>query len=287
MGKASKVKAEFLEASDSVELLQVLKDVADMRYHSLAQEKGAFYRFSATFVEFFRLLRYTDVYHPLVSNRNEKTMIVVVTTEEGFVGDLNSKIANRAAQEIGKYDDVTIVTVGKKGVAKLSGLGVTSDKIFEDISGTDHYDLSVMIKDYVVEHIMSGAVGRCVCIYPWPKEMGIVRARVVKLLPCDFIVEQQQQWQERKVEKFDRVIEESDPIDIIGFLADLWLSAKLYEIMYEMSLAAASAQTQQLESSVDKMNKEREAVKLRYRKAKKADIDTSLRETFVAKLMSK
>lgn len=286
MGKANKVKGEFLEVKESVELLQVLKDVADMRYHALAQEKGAFYRFGASFVEFFRLLKYTEVAHPLVSNDNENVVIIAVTTEEGFVGDLNSKIVNRTIEEMKKYPGAKVVTVGKKGVGKLKQAGIDSDKTFVDISGINHYELSVMIKDYVVENVMNGSIGRCLCIYPWPKEMGVVRARVVKLLPCEFIVQQQQEHQEQSIENFDRVIEESDPVDIIGFLADLWLSSKLYEIMFEMSLAAASAQTQQLETSVDKMKKESDVVKLRYRKARKTDIDTSLRETFVAKLMS-
>lgn len=283
MGKASKVKAEFLEVRESVELLQVLKDVADMRFHALAAEKGAFYRFGASFSEFFRLLRYSEVRHPLVSNDNEKTAVVVVTTEEGFVGDLNSKVVNKAVEELKKYPGAKVVTVGRKGVAKLEQAGIKSDEKFEDVFDIGHYDLSVLVKDFVVKHVMDGSIGRCVCIYPWPKDMSILRPRVVKLLPCEFILQQQTM---QSVEQFDRVIEESDPVDIIGALADLWTSSRLYEIMFETSVAAASAQTQQLEQSVDKMKKEREAVKLRYRKARKTDIDTSLREVFSARLMA-
>jgi hypothetical protein len=50
-------------------------------------------------------------------------------------------------------------------------------------------------------------------------------------------------------------------------------------------LAAAAAQTQQLDNSLGKMRKERDVVKLKYRKARRNDIDKSLREVFSARMM--
>jgi len=91
--------------------------------------------------------------------------------------------------------------------------------------------------------------------------------------------------QSQTIEKFRRVIEESDPVDMTGYLADLWLSSKVYEIFFDTNLAAAAAQSQQLDNSLGKMRKERDVVKLRYRKAKRGDIDKSLREVFSARMM--
>ena len=51
-------------------------------------------------------------------------------------------------------------------------------------------------------------------------------------------------------------------------------------------LAAASAQTQQLDNSLGKMKKERDVTKLRWRKARRGDIDKSLREVFSARMMT-
>jgi F0F1-type ATP synthase gamma subunit len=72
---------------------------------------------------------------------------------------------------------------------------------------------------------------------------------------------------------------------MIGYLSNLWLSSKIYEIFYDTNLAAASAQTQQLDNSLGKMRKERDVVKLKYRKARRSDIDKSLREVFSARMM--
>ncbi|NTV28808.1 MAG: hypothetical protein HGA80_01880 [Candidatus Omnitrophica bacterium] len=282
MGKANKVKREMVEVRDLVDLVQVLKDIADMKFHDLFAKRGGFQRFGESFSEFFRLLRNTEVVHPLISNDNSNTCIVVITTEEGFVGDLNNKVVVRAIEEREHYPEAMFVTVGRKGVAKLEMMGVKNAKTFEEIAEKGMYEIAIQLKDFLVEQVMQGKIGKVLVVYPWPKDLQTVKARVVKLLPCEFIMQQQVQ----KVEQLAKVIEESDPLDIIGYLANLWISSKIYEIMFDTSIAAVSAQSQQLESSVGNVRKEAGAVKLKYRKARKGDIDKSLREVFSSRMMT-
>ncbi len=141
--------------------------------------------------------------------------------------------------------------------------------------------MAVEIKTYLVKEVMEGRVGKVVIVYPWPKDFTVTKPRAVKILPCEDLLPKQTQT----VEKFRRVIEESDSVDMTGYLADLWLSSKIYEIFFDTNLAAAAAQSQQLDSSLGKMRKERDVVKLKYRKAKRGDIDKSLREVFSARMM--
>ncbi len=283
MGKASKVKVEVGEVRELVDLVQVLKDVADMKYHALSTQKSKFNRFSESFTDFFNLVSFSSVKHPLVNNDNPKTAIVVISSERGFVGDLNSRVVARTLEEMEKYPDVILVGVGKKGVAKLDGMGYKIAKTWEDIEERGFYEVSVEIKNYLVKEVMEYRLGKVVLVYPWPKDYTVIKPRAVKLLPCEDLLSQQVQT----VEKFKQVIEESDSVDMTGYLADLWLSARIYEIFYDTNLAAASAQTQQLDSSLGKMRKERDVVKLRYRKARRGDIDKSLREVFSARMMVK
>ena len=80
MGKANKVKREMIEVRDLVELVQVLKDIADMKFRDLFARRGGFQRFGESFAEFFRLLEYTEIAHPLISNTNPNLCIVVITS---------------------------------------------------------------------------------------------------------------------------------------------------------------------------------------------------------------
>lgn len=282
MGKASKVKSEVIEVRDLNDVIQVLKDVADMKYFALSTQKDHFLRFNESFVDFFRLISFSSVRHPLVSNDYAGIAYLVVTTEQGFVGDLNTKVVTRAIQEKEKNPNAVFITIGRRGVGKMEQFGHKSINTFEDIDDQKNYELALKVKDYLVELIMSGKIGKISVVYPWPKEFGLIKPRLVRLLPCEHVLRKQAQLME--VSKY--VIEESDPVDTIGYMANIWLTSRLYEIFYDTALAAAAAQTQQLDNSATKMKKEVQLVRLKYRKAKRSDIDKSLREVFSAKMMA-
>ena len=282
MGKASKVKGEVVEVRDLNDVIQVLKDVADMRYFALSGQKTHFLRFNESFVDFFRLVAFSRVRHPLVSNDNAGIAYLVVTTEQGFVGDLNTKVVVRAVHEKEKNPDAIFITVGRKGVGKIEQVGYQSAKTFEDIDDQKRYELAISVKDYLVELIMTGKVGKISVIYPWPKEFTIIKPRMIRLLPCEHVLRRQA----RLMDTFKYVIEESDPVELVGYMANIWLTSRLLEIFSDTALAAAAAQAQQLDSSATKMKKEVQMVRLKYRKAKRGDIDKSLREVFSAKMMA-
>ena len=281
MGKASKVKVEVSEVRELVDLVQVLKDVADMKYHALSAQRVKFNRFNESFIEFFSLVSFSLVRHPLVANNNPKTAIVVITTERSFVGDLNSRVVQRAVEEKEKNPDAFFIVLGKKGVSKMDGMGQKAEKVWEEIEEKGFYEVSLEVKDYLVKEVMEGRLGKVIVVYPWPKDFTVIKPRSVRLLPCEDLLPKQTQ----SVEQFKQVIEESDALDMTGYLANLWVSSKIYEIFFDTNLSAASAQTQQLDSSLGKMKKERDAVKMKYRKAKRSDIDKSLREVFSARMM--
>jgi ATP synthase F1 gamma subunit len=281
LGKASKVKVEVGEVRELVDLIGVLKDVADMKYHAMMTQRVKFNRFNESFTEFFSLVGFSQIQHPLVSNSNPNSIILVISTERGFVGDLNSRVVGRAMEEKDKNPQAQFVVIGKKAVMKLESMGQKILKTWEDVEDRGFYEVAVDIKTYLVKEVMEGRMGRIILVYPWPKDYTTTKPRAVKLLPCEDLLPKQTQT----IEKFHQVIEESDPLDMTGYLADLWLSSKIYEIFFDTNLAAAAAQTQQLDSSLSKMRKERDVVKLKYRKAKRGDIDKSLREVFSARMM--
>jgi ATP synthase F1 gamma subunit len=281
MGKASKVKVEVGEVRDLVDLIQVLKDVADMKYHAMAAQRIKFNRFNESFTEFFSLVGFSEVKHPLVNNSNPKTIILVISTERGFVGDLNARVVGRAMEEKEKNPQSQFVVVGKKGVAKMDSMGQKMLKTYEDVEDLGFYEVAIDIKSYLVKEVMEGRIGKVIVVYPWPKDYTVTKPRAVKLLPCEDLLPRQNLAAERQ----HQVLEESDPLDMTGYLADLWLSSKIYEIFFDTNLAAAAAQTQQLDMSLGKMRKEQQVVKLKYRKARRSDIDKSLREIFSARMM--
>ena len=71
------------------------------------------------------------------------------------------------------------------------------------------------------------------------------------------------------MDAIEKVIEESDPLDIIGYLADMWLVCRIYEVLHDTSISEAAAQSQQLEASVQRMRKDKRGIAAAFTKARK------------------
>ncbi len=281
MGKANKVKIELRDAVEMVDLIQTLKDIADNKFYTLMNQKDKFRRFGETFVEFFRMISFTKATHPLIANKNPCVGILVVTIEGSFLGEFNNKIIRRALEEKEKHASVKFIAVGNKSVERLRQF--TPDmKVFSDMENVGLYETAVKVKDYLVDEIMNDRLGKVMVAYTWPKSLEIQKPRAIQLLPCVDLVSKQTQF----VDKVERIIEESTPSNVIGYLSNLWITTRIYEILVDTLIASTAAQTNFLEDSLDKMKKERNKTKMKYRKAKKGDIDKSLRETFSARMMT-
>lgn len=280
MGKANKVKKEFMDAVDMVSLVQMLKDVADNKFYTLMAQKDTFRRFGETFVEFFRMISLTKTKHPLITNSNPVVGILVATAEGSFLGEFNNKVMRRAMEEREKHPQSKFIVVGNKAVDRLKEF--TPDlKVFEDAEGRGLYETAVDVKNYLVDEIKNGRLGKVIVIYSWPKSFEIQKPRVLKLLPCDDLISKQAQH----VDSFEKVIEESNSSEVIGYISNLWITTRLFEILVDTIIASSAAQANFLNDCINNMKKERARIKLKFRKAQKGDIDKGLRETFTARMM--
>ncbi|HOY10476.1 MAG TPA: F0F1 ATP synthase subunit gamma [Candidatus Omnitrophota bacterium] len=282
MGKANKIKSDLEDITELVEIIQVLKDVADTKFHELATRKDRFARFGESFVEFFRMISLSTVRHPLVSNDNPNIGILGVTSEAGFMGDLNAKTIRAIVAEKERYPQGVLIIVGRKGAEKLAKVQPNM-KTFVNLEEVGLYEIAIRIKDYLVQEVMEDRLGKIVVVYPWSKTFNLQKPRTVKLLPCDELLIKQAEF----VDAIESVILESDAADIIGYLADMWLVCRIYEILHDSSISEAAAQSQQLEASVQKMKKDKKGIAAAFTKARKGDIDKGMREIFTARMMTK
>ena len=282
MGTASKVKVELSETAEILDLIQTLKDVADNKYFSLIAEKEQFRRFSESFTDFFRMLSFAKVKHPLVANDNPTVGILVITIEGSFLAGFNNNIIRRAMQEKDKHEgaNVRFIGVGDKCEDQLSQ-HTSNLKMFREMEATGYYETAVAIKEYLIDEIMNDRLGKVHICHAYPKNFDTQKYRSNKLLPAQEMIQIQDQF----VDAFENTIQESNSESIVEFLANLWVTTRIYEILVDTTIASAAAQSSFLEDRVEKMKKEKQKVQMRYRKARRADIDKALRETFTARSM--
>jgi len=281
MGKANKVKYELRDSVEMVDLVQTLKDVADNKYFSLASQKDQFRRFGESFAEFFRLISLTKAEHPLIKNDNDTVGLLVVTIEGSFLGQFNNSIIRRALEQREMFKKTRFIAVGDKAVDQLSAYD-SNLKLFAGMESVGYYETAIGVKDFLVDEIMNNRLGRVIVCHSWPKSFEVQKTRVNKLLPCVDLLSKQAQY----VRVIEDVIEESESRDLIGYLSNLWLTTRLYEILIDTTIASAAAQSSFLEERVDKLRKDTKKIHLKYQKARKGDIDKSLRETFTARMLA-
>ncbi|MBP9854356.1 MAG: F0F1 ATP synthase subunit gamma [Candidatus Omnitrophica bacterium] len=281
MGKAIKVRNDLTDSIALVGLVQTLKDIADNKFYTLMAQKDQFRRFGESFVEFFRLLSFSKVKHPLISKDNPKLGIIVVTVEGSFLAQFNNSIVRLAFREKDKHEQVQFIGVGDKCAEPL-GKHTPNLKIFPSMEKAGLYETAVAIKDYIIPEVMSGRLGKIMICHAWPKSFDTQKFRATWLLPCEEIVVQRSQF----VDEFSNIIQESEPVSMIEFLVNLWITSQIFDILVDTTIASAAAQSSFLEDRVSEMNKNVIKVRMNYRKARKGDIDKSLRETFTARMMT-
>lgn len=280
MGKSHKVKKELFAAKDLVGLIQTLKDIADNKFYVLSGQRDKFRRFGETFVDFFRMMSLGKAEHPLIANDNPKTAILVVTIEGSFLGEFNNRVASLAIEQERENKDVKFILIGDRKVDRFKE--ITSDiEVFTGLETEGLYETAVKVKDYLVDEIMNGRLGKVIVVYSWPKDMETQKQRLSKLLPCEDLLTKQAEF----TSEFANIIEESDAKEIIGYLCNLWITTRLYDMFVDTLISSAAAQAKFLDDRVDELKKERNKTFIRYRKAKKGDIDKSLRETFSARML--
>jgi len=286
-GKSNRIKGDLDDIEAILEIITILKDVSTNRFFSFARKKEDFAKFLDIFLVFFNMLESVDTACPLVRNDNPVTDIILITSEQSFMSQLNNRVCNAALKEVEKYPQAKIFCVGWRGADKCKQLGMDLEKVYRDIDQNGRYEVALMLRDAVIERVLSGESGRAECIYIWAKSFNVLKPRIVKLLPADELLGGGDEENPEDVPKGafsvgSRFISESSIDGIMKVLADIWVSCRLFEMISDAQLAEAAAQAQQLESAIESMSKDKKGLMLSFKKAQRGDLNKAMREVFTS-----
>ncbi|MFZ5802160.1 MAG: F0F1 ATP synthase subunit gamma [Candidatus Omnitrophota bacterium] len=290
-GKTARIKGDLDDVEALLEILNILKDVSSNKFYAFVKTKTDFSKFLEIFLYFFDMLELVDTECPLIRNSNPSHDLMLVTSEAGFMSQLNSRVCNTALKEAQSFSDVRIACVGQRGAEKAISLGLKVEKIFNMVEETGRYESAMKIRDYLVERVMSGQSGGCRIVYVWPKSFNILKPRVVKLLPASELLGREEDFQFTEEEKKtilakSHFIRESKIDSIMKILADLWVSARIFEILTDTKLAEAATQAQQLEQAVESLGGEKKSLTLSFKKASREELNKAMQEVFTSSKMT-
>jgi F-type H+-transporting ATPase subunit gamma len=124
--------------------------------------------------------------HPLLAERDEggKRLIVLVTTDRGLAGPLNTNTIRYAAREITEHPgDLSVVTVGRKGRDAMRRAGVPLEAHFAGFGDRPTFADVLPLARLITDDFMAGTYARVDIIYSRFVSTLVQRPESFQLLP--------------------------------------------------------------------------------------------------------
>lgn len=284
-----KAKKELQLNYELTQLIAIMRDISISQYHLLEKQKDYFKRFVKELNGFFKTVDFIETQHPLVRGNPEyPSGIIIVTSDLGFMGGLNTKILLAALEKYNlEFKRNTklrpeLIVLGQKGAAYLKDLGYDF-KFFPGVSieKKENIERASAIKDYLVSEVGKGKLGSVVLFYPKPLLFVVQQVEMVRLIPFTELFKKKEQ----PATKEDEPIVESSFDDIAEYLASLWLEHLLYDIFEESKLSEFAARAVHLEGSYQELEHMNLDLKFKYFRARHELMDKNMRETFASNIL--
>jgi len=262
---------------DLTYVIEALKGIALNRYYALQRELVFYDQFGDVAQAILSGVDLPLLEHPYARQKMQRTSVVVITSDGGFLGGLNSRVVTMAAAEAGPEGLLSVV--GTKGAAALREMKreVTA---FRGLA-KDDVALAREIRDHLVKQVMSGEAGRVVIVYPHPVSLSTQKVTAEKLVPCD-------EWLVKKQKESvnpEQMIWESTPEVILQYTVHQWIEYRLLELFTLSRLSEMAARVMHLEGSYQELVRQGKKIKLQYHRARHEVIDRSMREVFSSQLL--
>jgi len=219
------------------------------------------------------------VKHPFfVGDKNLPSCIVAATSDDGFVGELNTFIISTALEEKSRADD-ELVVLGERGANYFEDKGETFTAfpgISEDIEPSE----IAGVKNHIIKGFLEKRFGRVVVVYPESSNVGSWKVNSIELLPFK---ESVISGGTRPVIDEELIIEPSVE-SVAGGLVHLWLNVALYNIFWASKFSEFGARLMHLEGSEQELGRMKQQLSLQYFKHIHAAADTTIREILSARL---
>lgn len=279
MPSLQKTKEEMHLNLYMMDLMETLKGIAVAEYWALFKKQGHFKRFTDAFNGFFNILDFSSVDHPFARNTG-KLVILMITSNEGFMGGLNARVIN-AALAHKEAEDAAFITIGEQGAIQLGALN-RQFKAFPGIVLEECYNPAVQLRNYIVEEAGKGTLNRLVVYYPKSISFMVQRVEELTILPCTELFKRKEKLAPEEVEG---LIIESSLYDMIQYLVETWIIQKFYEIFEESKLAEFSARTVHLEESFQLLQERGKGIRFQYLRSWHELIDKGMRDIFSAQII--
>ena len=211
--------------------------------------------------------------HPLLAQRTEgKRLLVLLTSDRGLAGSLNTNVIRRASEEItGATDDLAVVTVGRKGHGAMRRAHVPIAATFDGYGERPDFAAVIPLARLLTDDYMNGTYNRIDIVYPRFVSTLVQRPAVERLLP----VEPSNDTDGIPGNQF---IFEPNPEEVLRQLLPRYVATRVFQAALEVTASFYSAQMVAMKSATENAQDLIEDLTLTYNKVRQANITREMIE---------
>jgi len=292
MKTISELKKDLVFNREMNELMDILKKTAVFEFQSLFNRRkmqtvlGKYVEALEGLLKIFP----PGAEHPFLTNPLDKVILVLVTSDMGFVGGLNTEVVDIGLREIRKKDELHLLALGEKGYLQLEEKGHK----FEFLPGVGaemNFALAEKVRDYIYASCWKYKVGRVIISYP--KFISFARQEIAMevLIPCGYLFKSDETASPspdnqpavkvinmpRRGTKF---LFEPSPPKVLDYLLKTYLAYKVYDIFWQAKLSEFAARSMHLDGSMQELTEMKKGIQSQYFRSKHEITDRTIRDIF-------
>jgi ATP synthase F1 gamma subunit len=277
-----KLREDLRFAGELQDMIEVLKGATASQFRSLQRRRKGFEDFKSRIDEFLAQIDAHNTVHPFFTERVQlPKAILMITSDEGFLGSLNAMVINAGLEQASSSDE--LIVMGERGARYLSesqsGVFTVLPGIGDDIT----YARAVAIRDLLVSKFLSRKIGSVIVAYPVFLSLTVQRIEATRLLPCGSIFGQKKDARRKAARAIEFLMEPSKS-KVVDFMVRAYLMQELYEMFWEAKLSECAARIIHLEGSHEEILSANKKLKYEYFKHLHEKSDKNIREIFASRL---
>jgi F-type H+-transporting ATPase subunit gamma len=211
--------------------------------------------------------------HPLLAERTTgKRLLILMTTDRGLAGPLNTNLVRFAAREITQHQgDLTVVTVGRKGRDAMRRARVPLEAHFAGFGDRPTFADVIPLARLASDGFLAGEFGRIDLVYSRFVSTLVQRPVVEPLLP----VEPSEDTEGIPGNQF---IFEPDPATVLEQLLPRYVAVRIFQAVLESKASEESSRMVAMKNATENAEELIEDLTLSYNKVRQSNITREMIE---------
>ena len=278
-----KLKQNMLFSKNLADIIEVLKMIAASEFRELSSRAPKENQVTEELSAALRMLG-GEADDTIFSKRNPNLPqgVVMVCSDEGFLGEVNSMVVTTGIKIGGEGG--AFVVLGDKGAKMLNDLNIEHTK-FSSIADNIDYKTAIDLSDHLFNLFFEEKVGSVTIVYM--KFISFVRRQVTSKVFLPYSVEDSLSKEKDQAKDLPLIKEKNMIIGpsrrvVLEGIVKLWLREEINNIFWSAKLSEWSSRVMHLEASSRELEDQNKALRFRYFKAVHALNDKNIREVFAA-----